>query len=107
CCLKSSEGMEVLGLMVCGSSIHCSIQSGFKRLRAWRKLGAVAVRSCAGSFVAWYLRQGAAVLLKRLRAISVSLAVSTGTSSGMYGNGWRASAWEKRTDRKSTRLDSS
>ena len=48
--------------------------------------------------MAWHFKQGAAVLLKRLRAISVSLAVSTGTSSGMYGKGWRARAWKKRTN---------
>src|SRR6266481_818264 len=96
--LKRPEGMEVPGLMACGSIIQRSTQSGLRRPLAWRKLGAVAVLSCAGSPVAWHFKQGAAVLLKRLRAMSVSLVVRMGISSGMYGKGWRDSAWKKRTN---------
>ena len=47
--------------------------------------------------MAWHLRQGAAVLENRLRAMSFSFAVSVGTSSGMYGIGCCDSAWKKRT----------
>src|SRR5258708_9081471 len=45
-------------------------------------------------------------LLKRLRAISVSLAVRTGISSGMYGKGWRDSAWKKRSEEHTSELQS-
>src|SRR5712671_4265778 len=89
--------MEVPGLMACGSMIQRSTQSGLRRPLAWRKLGAVAVLSCAGSPVAWHFKQGAAVLLNRLRAMSVSFAVRAGAGSGIYGNGWRDNAWKKRT----------
>src|SRR6266852_3226738 len=81
--LKRPEGMEVPGLMACGSIIQRSTQSGLRRPLACRKLGAVAVLSCAGSPVAWHFKHGAAGLLKRLRAISVSLAVSIGGGSGI------------------------
>src|SRR5712675_972481 len=70
--LKSPEGIEVPGLMACGSMIQRSTQSGLRRPLAWRKFGAVAILSWAGSPVAWHFKQGAAVLLKRLRAMSVS-----------------------------------
>src|SRR5882762_10112614 len=43
--LNSPGGMEVPGLMACGSMIQRSTQSGFKRPLACRKLGAVAVLS--------------------------------------------------------------
>src|SRR5262249_20329494 len=89
--------MEVPGLLACGSIIQRSTQSGLRRPRVKMKLGAEAVRSCPGSPVAWHFRHGAEVLLKRLRAISVSFAVSTGTSWGTYGKGWRERAWKKRT----------
>src|SRR5260370_11240187 len=95
--LKRPEGMEVPGLMACGSMIQRSTQSGLRRPLACRKLGAVAVLSWAGSPVAWHFKQGAAGLLKRLRAMSVSLAVSAGGGSGIYGKGWRESASKKRT----------
>src|SRR6267378_192606 len=95
--LKRPDGMEVPGLMACGSIIQRSTQSGLRRPLACRKFGAVAVRSWAGSPVAWHFKHGAAGLLKRLRAMSVSLAVSAGGCSGMYGNGWRESASKKRT----------
>src|SRR5258708_32157231 len=94
--LKRPEGMEVPGLMACGSIIQRSTQSGLRRPLACRKLGAVAVRSWAGSPVAWHFKHGAAGRLKRLRAIAVSLAVSAGGCSRMYGNGCRDSAWKKR-----------
>ena len=75
--------MDVPGLTACGSVIQRSTQSGFKRSFASRKFGAVAILSCDGSPVAWHFKQGAAVLENRLLAMSVSLAVSVGTSSGM------------------------
>jgi hypothetical protein len=77
--------MDVPGLIACGSMIQRSTQSAFNRPLACRKLGAVAVRSCAGSPVAWHFKQGAAGLLKRLRAISVSVADRTGTVLGHVG----------------------
>src|SRR5258706_14801769 len=72
--LNRPEGMDVPGLIACGSMSQRSIQSDLRRCFAIRKLGAVAVRSCAGSPVAWNFRQGAAVVLKKLRALFVSLA---------------------------------
>src|SRR6266851_5504468 len=95
--LKRPDGMEVPGLMACGSMIQRSTQSGLRRPLDWRKLGAVAVLSWAGSPVAWHFKQGAAGLLKRLRAMSVSLAVSAGGGSGIYGKVCRDNAWKKRT----------
>jgi len=50
--LNKPEGIAVPGLMACGSMIQRSTQSGFRRSRARRKLGAVALRSCAASPVA-------------------------------------------------------
>ncbi len=44
---KSPEGMEVPGLIACGSMIQRSTQSAFKRPLDRRKFGAVAVRSWA------------------------------------------------------------
>ena len=70
-------------LIACGSMIQRSAQSGFRRSLASRKLGAVAILSCCGSPVAWHFKHGAAVLENKLRAMSVSLAVSVGTCSGM------------------------
>src|ERR1700685_4475339 len=89
--------MDVPGLIACGSSTQRCAQSGFKRSFARRKFGAVAILSCAGSPVAWHFKQGAAVLENRLRAMSVSFVVKTGTCSGMYGMGCCESAWKKRT----------
>src|ERR1700741_4750034 len=89
--------MEVPGLIAWGSIIQRSTQSGFKRSLATRKLGAVAMRSWAGSPVAWHLRQGAAGLLNRLLAISVSFADSTAGGCGTYGRGCLESASKKRT----------
>src|SRR6266849_8950913 len=94
--------MEVPGLMACGSKLQRSVQSGFRRSLASRKLGAVAILSCCGSPVAWHFRQGAAVLENRLRAMPVSFAVSVGTCSGMYGIGCCESAWKKRTSLRSS-----
>src|ERR1700746_104076 len=90
--------MEVPGAIAGGSMIHRSTQSGFRRPLACKKFGAVAVRSCAGSPGAWHFKHGAAGLLNKLRAISVSLAVSVGAWSGMYGKGCCESAWKKRTN---------
>src|SRR5258707_14092745 len=95
--LKRAEGMEVPGLMACGSIIQRSTQSGLRRPLACRKLGAVAVRSWAGSPVAWHFKHGAAGLLKRLRAMSGSLAVSAGAGSGIYGEVCRDKGGEKGT----------
>src|SRR2546430_671138 len=50
--LNSPEGIDVPGLIACGSIIQRSTQSGFSRPRACKKLGAVAVRSWPGSPVA-------------------------------------------------------
>src|ERR1700722_17070276 len=94
--------MDVPGLTACGSVIQRSTQSGFSRSFARRKLGAVAILSCAGSPVAWHFRQGAAVLENRLRAMSVSLLVKTGTCSGIYGMGCCDKAWKKRTSLRSS-----
>ena len=85
------------GLMACGSSTQRSAQSGLRRSLASKKFGAVAILSCAGSPVAWHFKQGAAVLENRLRAMSDSLAVNTGTCSGMYGMGCCERAWKNRT----------
>src|SRR5258708_10038119 len=46
--LKRPEGMEVPGLMACGSMIQRSTQSGLRRPLACRNLGAVGVSACAG-----------------------------------------------------------
>src|SRR5260370_36745129 len=90
--------MDVPGLMAGGSIIQRSTQSGFRRPRACRKFGAEAKRSWAASPVAWHFRQGAAVLLTRLRAISDSLVVRMGSASGTYGEGRLASAWKQPTN---------
>src|SRR5579859_5783329 len=97
CCLNRPEGIDVPGLTACGSVIQRSTQSGFKRSLASKKLGAVAILSCAGSPVAWHFRQGAAVLENRLRAMSDSFAVNAGICSGMYGMGCCERAWKNRT----------
>src|ERR1700689_3500108 len=89
--------MDVPGLIACGSSTQRCAQSGFKRSLASRKFGAVAILSCAGSPVAWHFKHGAAVLENRLRAMSVSFVVSTGTCSGIYGIGCWDNAWKNRT----------
>src|ERR1700733_1840422 len=89
--------MDVPGLTACGSVIQRSTQSGFRRSFAKRKLGAVAILSCAGSPVAWHFRHGAAELENRLRAMSFSFVVSTGTCSGIYGSGCCDNAWKNRT----------
>src|SRR6478752_1311145 len=94
--------MEVPGLTACGSRIQRSAQSGFRRSFASRKLGAVAILSCCGSPVAWHFRQGAAVLENRLRAMSFSLVLKTGTCSGMYGIGCCDSAWKNLTSLRSS-----
>ena len=56
---------------------------GVPAVLSGRKFGAVALLSCCGSPVAWHFKQGAAVEENKLRAISVSFAVSVGTCSGM------------------------
>src|ERR1700691_2445041 len=94
--------MDVPGLTACGSVIQRSTQSGFRRSFASSKFGAVAILSCAGSPVAWHFKQGAAVLENRLRAMSVSFVVKTGTCSGMYGMGCCESAWKNRTSLRSS-----
>src|SRR5579863_1534376 len=94
--------MEVPGLTACGSVIQRSTQSGLSRSLASRKFGAVAILSCEGSPVAWHFRQGAAELENRLRAMSDSFAVNTGTCSGMYGIGCCDRAWKNRTSLRSS-----
>src|SRR5579859_2672866 len=102
CCLNNPEGIDVPGLTACGSVIQRSTQSGFNRSLANRKFGAVAILSCAGSPVAWHFRQGAAVLENKLRAMSVSFALSVGTCSGMYGIGCCDNAWKNLTNFRSS-----
>src|SRR5258708_36450350 len=72
--LKSPEGMEVPGLMACGSIIQRSTQSGLRRPLAWRKLGAVAGFSVGGAAVAWGFIEGACRALEERRGTSVSFA---------------------------------
>src|SRR5580704_19779294 len=94
--------MDVPGLIAWGSSTQRCAQSGFKRSLASRKFGAVAILSCAGSPVAWHFKQGAAELENRLRAMSVSFVVNTGTCSGIYGMVCCDKAWKNRTSLRSS-----
>src|SRR5438876_12048563 len=95
--LNRPEGMDVPGLIACGSMSQRSIQSDLRRCLAIRKLGAVALRSCVGSPVACHFRQWAAVLLKRLPALWGSLAVNGGAASGMSGASCLDGPWQTRT----------
>src|SRR5262249_34117727 len=104
--LNKPEGIDVPGLIACGSVIQRSTQSGFSRSFASKKLGAVACASCWASPVAWHLRHGAAVLENRLRAMSVSLDVRVGTDSGMYGMGCCERAWKNLTTFRSSSSES-
>src|SRR6202171_3014278 len=88
-----------------GLVIHLAVQAGCKRSFANKKLGAMAVLSCAGSPVAWHFRQGAAVLVKSSRAISFSAVVIGGSFCGINGCGWLDMASKNSTNERISSSD--
>src|SRR5579863_7930271 len=94
---KRPEGMAVPGIIFAGSVIQRAVQAGCRRSCASRKFGAEAFLSCASLPVMWHFKHGAAGLVKRLRAIAVSVGSSGFTLGGINGVGCDESAWKNNT----------
>src|SRR6202040_3839382 len=94
---KRPEGIAVPGIIFAGSVIQRSVQAGCRRSRASRKFGAEAILSCSRLPVMWHFKHGAAGLVKRLRAIAVSVGSRGVTFGGMNGSGCDESASKNST----------
>src|SRR5579862_7890654 len=98
--------MAVPGIIFAGSTSHRSVHGVCSLSLASRKFGAIAFLSCAGLPIAWHFKHGAALLVKRFRAMAFSASVISGALGGIYGSGCDEIASKKSTSLRISSSDS-